>query len=176
MTENQLTCSAVAIKVPEFMETAVSGWFAIIEAQFHLRNVTDQTTKQYHVISHLPPDIVAKLSPSILTAQKYDELKEAVQSSYEKTKPELFSKLISETKMTGRPSAYLHELLAIANKVGVGDDLVRHRFTQSLPSTIAPVVAAQQELSLQQIGKLQPDMLISWVYKLEAGFHMGNTP
>ena len=72
MTENQLTCSAVAIKVPEFMETAVSGWFAIIEAQFHLRNVTDQTTKYYHVISRFPPDIVAKLSPSILTAQKYD--------------------------------------------------------------------------------------------------------
>ena len=107
----------------------------------------------------MPPDIVAKLSPSILTAQKYDELKEAVQSSYEKTKPELFSKLISETKMTGRPSAYLHELLAIANKVGVGDDLVRHRFKQSLLSTIAPVVAAQQELSLQQIGKLADELM-----------------
>ena len=153
------TCSAVAIKVPEFMETAVSGWFAIIEAQFHLRNVTDPTTKYFHVISHLPPDVVAKLSPAILTSQKYDELKDSVVSSYEKTKPELFSKLISETKMTGRPSAYLSELLAIANKVGVGDDLVRHRFTQSLPSSIAPVIAAQQDLSLQQIGKLADELM-----------------
>ena len=40
----------VNIKAPEFMETAVIGWFTILEAQFHSRNVTASKTKFYEVV------------------------------------------------------------------------------------------------------------------------------
>ena len=33
------------VRPPPFMETAVSGWFAIINAQFHLANISDSVTK-----------------------------------------------------------------------------------------------------------------------------------
>ena len=48
----------INIKTPEFMETAVNGWFSILEAQFHLRNITASTTKFYTVISSLPAEVV----------------------------------------------------------------------------------------------------------------------
>ena len=61
--------------------------------------------------------------------------------------------------MTGKPSIYLQELMSIARKVGVGDDLVRHRFVQSLPQSISPVIASQQDLDLSRIGKMADELL-----------------
>ena len=39
----------VSIKPPPFMETAVAGWFAVMDAQFHIANVKTESTKFYHV-------------------------------------------------------------------------------------------------------------------------------
>ena len=58
-------------------------------------------------------------------------LKNALIQIHERTKPELFARLISKTRMTGRPSNYLQELMSIADKVGVGEDLVKHQFTSA---------------------------------------------
>ena len=44
-------------------------------------------------------------------------------------------------------------------KVGVGDELVRHKFIQALPSSVAPVVAAQKDLSLDQLSRLADELL-----------------
>ena len=158
-TDSDGVVNAVTVKVPPFMETAAMGWFAIIEARFNLRNITTETTKFYHVLSHLPPDLVAQLNMTLLANKNYEELKEAVINIYEKTKPELFARLMSDTKMTGRPSFYLRELMSTASKVGVGEDLVKHRFIQALPSAISPVVAAQKDLTLDQLGNLSDQLL-----------------
>ena len=64
----------------------------------------------------------------------------------------------AKTKLVRRPS-YLASLRQTAAKVGVGDDFVRHKFTQALPSSLAPVVAAQTTLSLQQLGKLADELI-----------------
>ena len=34
----------VSIKPPPFMETAVAGWFAMMDAQFHIANVKAEST------------------------------------------------------------------------------------------------------------------------------------
>lgn len=38
--------------------------------------------------------------------------------------------------MTGRPSLFLEEVQRIAAKVGVSEDLVKHKFIQALPTSI----------------------------------------
>ena len=149
----------VSIKPPPFMETAVSGWFAIFDAQFHLRKITSEETKFYHILAALPPDTISKISPEILTKKSFSELKTALIELHEHTKPELFEKLISSTTMTGRPSVFLGELRGVATKVGVSDDLVRHKFVQALPITIGTVLAAQKELTLNQLGKLADELI-----------------
>lgn len=157
--DDQNPVQHVSIKAPAFMETAANGWFSIMEAQFHLCKVTVDQTKYYHVISALPPEIVAKLPSSIHENKQYEELKNAVINSYESTKPELFEKLISKTTMSGRPSVYLQELASTAAKIGVGDDIVRHKFIQASPATISPVLAAQKSLTLQQLGTLADELM-----------------
>ena len=136
------------IKVPAFMETPVAGWFGILNAQFNLNRITKNKTKFYHALVALPPDTV------------FPALKEAVSSMYERTKPELFERLISKasTSVTGRPSLFLAELRDIVNKVGVGDELVRHKFLQCVDPSIAAVLAAQ-DIPLQQLGRLADELL-----------------
>ena len=133
---------AVALKPPEFSDTSPALWFRIMQAQFNIKGITASPTKFYHVISALPTATLENIPPNILDSENYDELKEAIISFYEQTKPELFAKLISTTTMTGQPSVYLRQLQQLATKVHAGDDLVRHQFIQNLLSTIAPVIAA----------------------------------
>lgn len=155
-----MTADAVSIKVPIFSETATAGWFSILESQFHLRSISVDETKFYHVISALPAELISKLPSALMTNKSYNDLKNAVISIHEKTKPELFARLINDTKMTGRPSYYLQELTATANKIGIKEeDLIKHRFIKALPDTISPVIAAQKSLTLEQMGTLADELM-----------------
>lgn len=149
----------VSIKPPVFMDTAVDGWFAIMDAQFNIAKITNSQTKFYHVLSALPPETISHIPRAVLSNKNFSELQTAVTDMYEKTKPEMFEKLISKTRLTGRPSLFLSELREVADKVGVGDDLVRHKFIQSLPTGIATALASQRELSLSQLGKLADELM-----------------
>ena len=77
------------------METAVNGWFTILEAQFYLRNVTASKIKFYTVISSLLAEEVIKLPNATLATQDYEELKRTLIEAREQTKPELLEKLMS---------------------------------------------------------------------------------
>ena len=148
-----------SIKPPAFMDTAVEAWFAIMDAQFHLARTTSTQSKFYHVLAALPPDTVSRLAPEVLSKTTFDDLKQAVISLYAQSKPELFERLISKTQMTGRPSAFLHELRDTASKVGVGEDLVRHKMIKSLPPSVGAVLAAQRDLTLTQLGQLADELV-----------------
>ena len=147
------------VKPPAFMDTAVEGWFAIMNAQFHLARITSTQSKFYHVLAALPPDTVSRLDPDVLSKTSFDDLKQAVIGLYAQSKPELFERLISKTQMTGRPSAFLHELRDTACKVGVGEDLVRHKMIKSLPPSVGAVLAAQRDLTLTQLGQLADELV-----------------
>ena len=148
-----------SVKAPAFMDTAVEGWFAIMDAQFHLARVTSTQSKFYHVLAALPPDTVSRLAPDVLSKTTFEDLKQAVVSLYAQSKPELFERLISKTQMTGRPSTFLHELRDTASKVGVGEDLVRHKMIKSLPPSVGAVLAAQRDLTLTQLGQLADELV-----------------
>ena len=149
----------VAVKPPIFSVDTAASWFQILEAQLHLAHVTNCTTQFYHAIAALPPEVINTLSPAILDAKDFQTLKSAVLSEHEKTKPELFEKLIAATTMCGRPSAFLTDIQRTAEKLGIGEELVRHKFLQALPTTIAPVIASQKTLSLAQLGVLADELL-----------------
>lgn len=149
----------VTVKVPEFMESAVTGWFQIIEAQFTLKGISKTETKFLHLLTNLPANIVSKLPEKTFTSNNYEILKTAVLSTYEQTKPELLDKLMSNVQLSGRPSIYLQEMMTVADRIGVTETIVRHKFLENLPDTVRPVIAAQQELPLTQLGKLADNIL-----------------
>jgi len=156
-----MTISHVNIKPAVFSEQNAMGWFAILEAQFSLANLRVSSTKYFHCLAALPASIVERLAPEILTRQSFEDLKAAVLALVESSKPELFESLLRSEVLVGRPSACLSLMQKTASKVGVGDEFVRHKFLNSLPSNISPVLAAQSTLSLTQLGSLA-DQLVSF--------------
>lgn len=152
----------VSIKPPAFMENAVSGWFVVMEAQFNLNKITEESTRFYHILSALPPNVVSQLPPTSLESQSFTQLKSEVLQLYERTRPELFEEIISKKTLTGRPSILMTELQTTARKVGVADNFVRHRFLQIVPETIRPVLASRKEMSLPELAKMA-DELVSLV-------------
>lgn len=144
----------VSIKVPQFMETSVDGWFDIIEAQFELSNISRSSTKFFHVISALPADIVCSVSSEARASKTYEKIKEEILSLYEKSKAEMLDKLMDNSSIHGRPSVALREMENLAKKLNINDDVVKHKFLQKMPSGISTVLAAQTDLTLSQVGKL----------------------
>lgn len=159
MPQNEESINAITVKVPPFTSKSPSMWFAILEAQFHLRKIVQEETKFYHCLSALTPQILERISPTIVANKNYDDLKEQLISQYERTKAELFDEIIKSQPLVGKPSMFLHDLMQNAAKIGVGNDLVRHKFIQALPATIAPAIASQSDSNLAQIGKLADELI-----------------
>ena len=151
--------AAVKIKVPQFLPSSPATWFTILEAQFNLASISVSSTKFYHAISKLPIETVTHLDDSVVTSNDYDKLKDAVKLYHESTKGELFDTLLQNTPLTGKPSHFLIEIKKIANQVGANDDLIRHRFQQALPSNLAPLIASQKNLPLDDLGRLADELI-----------------
>ena len=148
------TTSHVSIKIPMFLEGDAPSWFIILEAQFALATIKSEQTKFLHVLSNLPAQIIKRLPRAIVIGHRYEELKREIIALLEQSKPEVFNQLLAAKKGTGKPSAFLSEILEMASQVGVGDELIRHKFIQSLPSAIAPILATMKETKLEDLGKL----------------------
>ena len=76
-----------------------------------------------------------------------------------KRQNQLLDRLMKTTSISGRPSVDLQEMINTASRIGVTDDIIRHKFLQALPSTISPVIASQKELNLSQLGNLADELL-----------------
>ena len=148
----------ISIKAPQFSPQYASAWFDILEAQFNLSNIRRQETKFYNTLSALPADTVAKLSREVVQSTDYTALRTAVLAMYERSKSEIFDKLTMRAPLTGRPTQLMNELQQQACQVGVGEDLVRHRFLQSLPLPLMAALGAQPTLTLDQLAKLADDI------------------
>jgi len=152
-------CAVGEVHVPEWTDGTAAIYFKILEAQFALKRITSSTTKFCTALTKLPPTLLARLPAAIIDANNYEELKAAVLCQYEATKPEIFEKLIKTTTFGGRPSIYLQEIQSLADQVGVGEELVRHKFAQSLPPNIAPIIASQKQTPLRELGTLADQLM-----------------
>ncbi|KAK7074265.1 hypothetical protein SK128_000660, partial [Halocaridina rubra] len=51
------------------------------------------------------------------------------------------------------------EILRTASKLGVTDDLVKHKFLEAVPSSFSAVLASQQNMDLPALGKLADELV-----------------
>lgn len=154
----EVSISKMLVKVPPFMETAVTSWFFILEAQFHVAKITTNNSKFYHALANLPAEIVSRISLTELESKDFGILKNIVIRLFEKSKVDLFNDLLSRQSMVGKPSIFLRDILSSASKLNIPEEMVRIKFIQALPSNIKNVVAAQSSLNLDQLGNLADDL------------------
>ena len=157
MPENE-EIDSVAIKMPTFLNTSASAWFEILEAQFEIKKITDKRTRYFHTVAFLPTEVILSVTSSVKALQDYEILKSDIISQNERSKPELFNQLTETTQLTGKPSALLRDISRIGSKIGIDNDLIRHKFCQSLNPGMAAVVAAAKTTPLDELGRLADEL------------------
>ncbi|KAM7288740.1 hypothetical protein ISCGN_028924 [Ixodes scapularis] len=75
------TFSAAQLRLPGFWAKNPRAWFSQVEAQFHLRRITRQESRYYHVVSALPPEVADELDHVLAlppAENAYEHIKETI--------------------------------------------------------------------------------------------------
>ena len=89
--------NAVAFKLPTFWAQQPEVWFLQAEAQFHIRKITDDTTKYYHVVAALDQETSGRVLDTLSAPpadNKYTDLKQRLLTTFGLSKRERASKLL----------------------------------------------------------------------------------
>ena len=93
-----MAVESVALKLPLFWTSCPSAWFAQIEAQFSIRNITADDTKYYYVVSALDSATATRAQSLLVsppTENKYQAIKEFLISAFDLSEYERASALFA---------------------------------------------------------------------------------
>jgi hypothetical protein len=115
MTDNEV--NAVGLKLPAFWTLQPHVWFVQAEAQFHLRNITQDTTKYYYVISSLDQSTASRMLDVISHPpqdNKYEDLKQKLLSTFSLSSRDRANRLLHfRAAGDSRPSEIMDEILSL---------------------------------------------------------------
>ncbi|XP_064468262.1 uncharacterized protein LOC135378982 [Ornithodoros turicata] len=160
-----LHVAAVSLKLPSFWPAEPVVWFGQAEAQFALRGITNQLTKFYHVVAALSPteatevrDLVA--SPPAHTP--YDTLKAELIRRTSMSEQRRYQRLLTQEELGDRtPSQLLRRMRQLLGDRpdALDDSLLRQLFLQRLPANVCMVLAAADNMSLNDLANLADRVL-----------------
>ncbi|CAK1597767.1 unnamed protein product [Parnassius mnemosyne] len=131
----------VGIKMPSFWPEKPTLWFAQLDCQFAVANITSDVTKYYHVISVLDPKIAAEVEDLIIRPpanEKYDTLKRELIARLSASRSEQIKQLLMNEELGDRkPSQFLRHIRSLA-----GSGLLQ------------TIVAMQDNFPLDQLAQL----------------------
>ena len=112
-----MSVDAVAVKLPTFWAAQPKVWFAQAEAQFHLRSITTDETKYFHVVAALDQETATRLIDLINSppaSDKYDAIKKRLTETFDLSERERASRLLHFRPLgDSRPSMLMDEMLAL---------------------------------------------------------------
>jgi len=170
--------NAVAIKLPTFWTAQPTVWFAQAEAQFNIRNVTQDSTKYYYVVSALDQATAARVVDELShppETGKYENLKTKLLNTFGLTRRDRAARLLHLNDIGDRkPSELMDEILSLldGHKLCL---LAEQIFLEHLPEAIRMQISdnefgepqtlairadglwlALQQSATQSINKLAP--------------------
>lgn len=147
----------VGVKIPPFWPEEPEVWFAQIEGQFILSNITADNTKFYYVISQLDHQYAAEVKDIIVSppsSDKYDKLKSELIKRLTTSKERRIKQLLMHEELGDRkPSQFLRHLQSLAGQA-VSEDLMRTIWSSCLPANLQAIVAMQKDNPLETIADL----------------------
>ena len=136
---------AATIKLPDFWAHDPEPWFQHVEAQFHLRGITTDDTKYFHVVAALDSSATRRVMGLLReppAADKYAALKTLLLWTYQLSDVERADRLLSLNGLgDSKPSELMENMLAL---LGTGDAsfLFIHLFLRQLPPQVRTGLAA----------------------------------
>lgn len=137
--------NVVALKLPTFWCENLDTWFAQVEQQFRIRQITQDETKFGHVAAVLDNEAATRAESIIKDPpahDKYTTLKEFLIDSYGLSESERAEALLSLDDMGDRkPSQLMSHILHLYGSKP-HDFLLKHIFIRCLPDNLRQSVAA----------------------------------
>ena len=109
--------NAVSLKLPAFWEAQPAVWFLQAEAQFHIRKITEDTTKYYYVVSSLDQHTSSRILDILQNppaSDKYASLKSRLLDTFGISRRDRASRLLHPHDIGDRkPSEIMDEMLSL---------------------------------------------------------------
>lgn len=149
--------SRVGVRPPPFYPDDPEMWFAQMECQFAIANVTADSTKFQYVVCALEPrfateikDVITKPPPT----DKYIKLKSELIKRLSASRERKVQQLLRYEELGDRkPSQFLRHLQNLAGP-SMPDDFLKTLWSGRLPNILQTVLASQPELSLDKLAEL----------------------
>ena len=136
---------AATIKLPEFWQHDPAPWFQHIEAQFHLRGITVDETKYYHVVAALDSSTTRRVMGFLREPPadgKYNALKLQLLRLFQPSDAERAERLLSLNGLgDSKPTELMENMLAL---LGSGDAtfIFVQLFLRQLPTAVRTALAS----------------------------------
>lgn len=152
------TVFRLGVKIPPFWPEDAALWFAQIEGQFHVSNITADATKFHHVVSHLDYNIAAEVKDIIVSppaTDKYQKLKSTLINRLSQSRDQRLKQLLMHEELGDRkPSQLLRHMQSLAGTTSDPNDFVRTMWIGRLPTNIQTVLACQEDIPLDALATL----------------------
>ncbi|XP_060810009.1 uncharacterized protein LOC132904102 [Amyelois transitella] len=150
----------VGVRIAPFCPDKPMIWFAQLEGQFLISNITADTTKFYYNIvetSQLDNQYAAEVEDIIVSSpatNKYEKLKSELIKRLSASKEKKVKQLFMHEELGDRkPSQFLRHLQHLAGP-GVPEDFVRTIWTSRLPHNMQQVIASQASSPIESLADL----------------------
>ena len=137
-----------SVQLPAFDKLEPVSWFAVADANFALRKVSDELTKYYYILSKLDSSTLRKLSAFLKRPRgdsPYQEIRSELCEAFEPSMEQRLDTLLAVTD-SGEESLrafglQLQRLLGDATT----DDILKRIFLRSIPHTIVTAISGSLE-------------------------------
>lgn len=147
----------VGVRIPPFWPQEPALWFAQVEGQFALANITSDATKFYYVTAQLDHIYAAEVKDIIIAppeTNKYEKLKTELTKRLSASREKEVQQLLMHEELGDRkPSQFLRHLQHLAGP-NIPEDFLKTIWTSRLPSSIQAVLAAQPLTPLQTLAEV----------------------
>ena len=142
------------VQLPAFDKVEAETWFAVADANFALRKVTDPTTKYYYVLSKLDASTLRKLSAFIKRpkgSDPYEEIKGMLCEAYEPPFEQKLDALLTLTNLGDEnPKELGLEVQRLASDATL-DDVLKRIYVRCLPQQILTAIASSLDGKLNTV-------------------------
>jgi hypothetical protein len=147
----------VGVRIPPFWPEEPEVWFAQVESQFELSNVTSDGTKFNFVASQLDQEYARTMKDILINpprSGKYDTFKSELIKRISATREKKTLQLIQHEELGERkPTQFLRHLRDLAGPT-IPDEFIRTIWASRLPPNVQTIVASQHNQNLGDVAEL----------------------
>ncbi len=153
--------NAAALKLPPFWANDATLWFAQIEAQFGIRNITQDETKYWYVVAALDHTTMAQVKDVLNNpprGDKYAALKERLTKTYTLTEYERAGAILHGSELGDQsPAKLMNEMLGHMGTQAPGL-LFRRAFLDRMPEDIKQAVIQAKLEDCEEMAQMADRM------------------